>query len=341
MPQMLVFLKSQIDVNTNVKADNGVPEMLRIPKSAEIPDEPEVVPEDVDEPSPSNKYRCPDLEPKNKVHCEPTKNDVLMGRGGQARHHSGNKAYLNDRDALQGEYSRAVKKGKGVISQKLVNKVRGRGGRFLKWDKLVNRWYEVFNCEARKKASQALREGCGAKMKQQNTKKRSTEDSEDAKPKAKKIKKDSTKNAPESSLVALNGPSSARKRLTEDSKDAKPEAKESNTDTTMQAVDPCSVALTQTNQETADTDAIGHELPGCGSLASEPDGSHASLGGVLVSLSPLDVDGCDSHVSSKEVNKMEPSCPPSDIFLSISRSRSLLGRISQSLIGRFSFGSPL
>jgi hypothetical protein len=204
MPQMLAFLKSQIDVNTNVKADNGVPEMLRIPKSAEIPDEPEVVPEDVDEPSPSNKYRRPDFEPKDKVYCEPTKNDVLMGRGGQARHHSGNKAYLNDRDALHGWNSQATKKGKGVISQKLVDKVRGRGGRFLKLDKLVNRWYEVTNNAARYKASQALREERAAKddatKREQNTKKRSrsTEDSEDAKPKAKKIKEGYTEEAPDS-----------------------------------------------------------------------------------------------------------------------------------------------
>jgi hypothetical protein len=90
---------------------------------------------------------------------EPTENDVLLGRGGRANNHVGNQRYLKIKEAIQDEYMNANKNEKTVLSQKLVDIItKERGGRFLKLDGAVNRWYVVDNLTARRKASQTLRE---------------------------------------------------------------------------------------------------------------------------------------------------------------------------------------
>ncbi len=98
-------------------------------------------------------------EPEVKEYIDnPTNDDVLLGRGGRSNHHSGNKRYRDEIIALQTLYRDASKDGKTEISQLLVDRVRSYGGRFLKLDESVHRWYLVKNIVARRKASQALRE---------------------------------------------------------------------------------------------------------------------------------------------------------------------------------------
>jgi hypothetical protein len=92
--------------------------------------------------------------------------DVLMGRGGTARHHPGNRMYLAAKEGLQEKYRRTsslVEKCK--ISRGLVESVHARGGRFLQ--KVSNGIYvEVGSARARAKASQALREVRGIKKRE-------------------------------------------------------------------------------------------------------------------------------------------------------------------------------
>jgi hypothetical protein len=71
--------------------------------------------------------------------------------------------YLLEKLKLQPGYSLiATQRGKKTISQQLVNRVHAWGGRFVaKDDKSSNRWYVVDDGEARRKASQTLREDKG------------------------------------------------------------------------------------------------------------------------------------------------------------------------------------
>lgn len=94
-----------------------------------------------------------------KNYFEPTENDVLLGRGGRANNHPGNKKYLDLKDSIQDRYMKADKNEKTAISQELVDIVKKEwGAKFLKLDPDTNRWYEVDNVVARKKCSQSLRE---------------------------------------------------------------------------------------------------------------------------------------------------------------------------------------
>lgn len=81
-----------------------------------------------------------------------------MGRGGRSNHHPGNARYLEAKLTIQPRYRKATKEEKTGISQELVDVVKNWGGRFVKLDEANQRWYEVDNVTARKKASQTLRE---------------------------------------------------------------------------------------------------------------------------------------------------------------------------------------
>jgi hypothetical protein len=109
-------------------------------------------------PIPKRKRSRPYVEPAVKVYVEPTDSDVLLGRGGRTNHHVGNKTYLEVKETIQDRYMHASKNDKTSISQELVDIVTAQGGRFLKLDEEVNKWYPVPNIVARKKASQTLRE---------------------------------------------------------------------------------------------------------------------------------------------------------------------------------------
>jgi hypothetical protein len=104
---------------------------------------------------PSRKKRKRDFE-KKWIGGEPSDLDVLMGRGGRTNHHKGNMRYLAEKERLQPKYLAAAKEEKTEISQELVDIVHAWGGRFVKTED--DRWYQVENVVARKKASQTLRE---------------------------------------------------------------------------------------------------------------------------------------------------------------------------------------
>lgn len=95
---------------------------------------------------------------KNYIEGNPNEKDVLMGRGGRSNHHPGNARYLEAKLTIQPRYRKATKEEKTGISQELVDVVKNWGGRFVKLDDTNQRWYEVDNVTARKKASQTLRE---------------------------------------------------------------------------------------------------------------------------------------------------------------------------------------
>jgi len=84
--------------------------------------------------------------------------DVLLGRGGLANNHPGNKAYQRQKEEMQARYLASSKEQKTIISMELVEFIHARGGRFLKLDRRTQRWFEITDKEARRKASQTLRD---------------------------------------------------------------------------------------------------------------------------------------------------------------------------------------
>jgi len=90
-----------------------------------------------------------------------TSEDVLFGRGGLGNNHSGNKRYRLEAAKLKSQYSNihTTKRQKTELRNQLVEIVHGYGGRFLQYDQSGGIWVEVPLQRARKKASQALREG--------------------------------------------------------------------------------------------------------------------------------------------------------------------------------------
>jgi hypothetical protein len=95
--------------------------------------------------------------PPNKVYVEPTDLDILGGRGGKSNHHPGNKRYRAEIENLKEWYTKIDDKDeKTDLSQCLVDFCQSYGARFLQFD--GKGWYIIENIEARRKASQALRE---------------------------------------------------------------------------------------------------------------------------------------------------------------------------------------
>jgi|Transcript_16399 hypothetical protein len=94
---------------------------------------------------------------------EPTDKDVLCVRGGEGNNHPGNKTYLEFVEEKKYDYEEITKEiphwksKKTEISQQVVDHVHEYGGRFL--GKANGVWIEVEDSVARKKSSQALREG--------------------------------------------------------------------------------------------------------------------------------------------------------------------------------------
>jgi hypothetical protein len=86
-------------------------------------------------------------------------NDVLLGRGGETNHHSGNVFYRHLVKACQPAYISAKRRNKPRIAESIVYTVRQLGGRFIKKGTGDNVWVDVGNTKAREKTSQALREG--------------------------------------------------------------------------------------------------------------------------------------------------------------------------------------
>lgn len=86
-------------------------------------------------------------------------NDVLLGRGGETNHHSGNIQYRQLVKACQPAYMSAKRRDKPRIAAAIVAVVRSLGGRFLKKLPCDSKWSDVGNNRSREKTSQALREG--------------------------------------------------------------------------------------------------------------------------------------------------------------------------------------
>jgi hypothetical protein len=85
-----------------------------------------------------------------------TDKDVLSGRGGGTNLHPGNRFYRELILSHRSAYDDASKTMKPEISRQIVNKIRDRGGRFLRKDK-DGLYYEIGEGLAREKTSQALR----------------------------------------------------------------------------------------------------------------------------------------------------------------------------------------
>jgi len=118
---------------------------------------------------------------------KPTEKDVLFGRGGLSNNHPGNQRYLAKRLELQPSYKKAKRADKTLISKAFVNAVKAGGARFLKQEEgTSDRWYVVSDKEARRKASQALRD---------DRKRKASEKGSQALPKCKTPEHQATKRA--------------------------------------------------------------------------------------------------------------------------------------------------
>ncbi|GFH61087.1 hypothetical protein CTEN210_17563 [Chaetoceros tenuissimus] len=96
----------------------------------------------------------------------PTKEDVLCGRGGGINAHEGNVAFRQMVHEQKERYNVAAnKQEKAEISQQIVDQIKEKGGRFLQKDdsrgysSSGSFWVEIDNMKAIAKTSQALREG--------------------------------------------------------------------------------------------------------------------------------------------------------------------------------------
>lgn len=101
---------------------------------------------------------------------EPSKNDVLYGRGGGTNHHDGNKRYRRMVEKRKVDYVNCKRIDKPLISLEIIREWRAQKppGRFLKLDESSGLWYDVGDRKAREKTSQALREKAPQLRKQQN-----------------------------------------------------------------------------------------------------------------------------------------------------------------------------
>lgn len=103
-----------------------------------------------------NKTRGPDAP--WKIFKDPNEQDVIMGRGRKSYNHSGNTRFREMVKGLKPTYNKLQKREKTNCSIKLVCMVHANGGQFLNKDDERGLWYEVEFGQARRKASQALRE---------------------------------------------------------------------------------------------------------------------------------------------------------------------------------------
>jgi len=126
----------------------------------DLPGSPLVITDDEQESSLLDPATLDILQPLEKEKVQYTDKDVLFGRGGLSNHHIGNKRYRDEADKLKPEYidTKTTKREKTVFRNRLVDIVHGYGGRFLHYQQANNEWVEVPLKQARRKASQALRE---------------------------------------------------------------------------------------------------------------------------------------------------------------------------------------
>lgn len=107
------------------------------------------------ESSSGRKRRIRRKEPVVREYVFKTDNDILLGRGGGSNHHQGNILYRKRILSLQPEYKRLDRDDKTALSEKVVEWVYKRNGRFLKRECKGSPWYHVTKETARQKVSQA------------------------------------------------------------------------------------------------------------------------------------------------------------------------------------------
>jgi len=90
---------------------------------------------------------------------QPTKFDVLNGRGQGVQRHPGNVKYRTLIFVNKGLYAKCPKADKAKISKGIVAAVRALGGRFLELDERGGLYRDIGDKKAYIKTSQALREG--------------------------------------------------------------------------------------------------------------------------------------------------------------------------------------
>lgn len=99
-----------------------------------------------------------DFEDKKHPIVALTERDILLGRGGQANHHAGNRWFRNVISCYRMHYCVLVKGDKMQMARNLATWFYLSGARFLLHDD-KGCWYEAGDTRASKKCSQSLREG--------------------------------------------------------------------------------------------------------------------------------------------------------------------------------------
>jgi hypothetical protein len=99
---------------------------------------------------------CSDQDPSKQGVSNYGPPDVLSGRGGGTNLHEGNRYYRDLILSHRSAYDDATKAMKPEIAREIVQRIRERGGRFLRKDK-DGLYYDIGDTEAKAKTSQALR----------------------------------------------------------------------------------------------------------------------------------------------------------------------------------------
>ena len=86
------------------------------------------------------------------------KDDVLFGRGKRTTNHPGNIHFRRTVSRMAPEYKKRCKVQKTAISNRIVDEIHNKGGRFLTPNNDSTFWVEVKGLVLRKKTSQALRD---------------------------------------------------------------------------------------------------------------------------------------------------------------------------------------
>ena len=89
--------------------------------------------------------------------------DVLFGKGGgeYGNHHPNKQAYLELIKSYQSKYKNeqaSLQKRKQIVDEIMEYIQQVQGGKFIKYDKMMKKWYIVTNREARSKVTQCLRD---------------------------------------------------------------------------------------------------------------------------------------------------------------------------------------
>ncbi|KAL3817067.1 hypothetical protein ACHAXA_000117 [Cyclostephanos tholiformis] len=98
-------------------------------------------------------------ETTNQPISAPDRFDVVCGFGQGIQRLSGNKTYRELVSANKRIYARCHKSDKGKVTKGIVDAIREVGGRFLEYNDQTRTYHDIGDKRARKKTSQALREG--------------------------------------------------------------------------------------------------------------------------------------------------------------------------------------